>query len=64
MKYKAHRLEMRMTKDQDKLEPLLNSLKGELILVKERRCQASIQLPLRWFKPVRPPFSHRKEKPA
>jgi len=33
MKYKVHRLEMRMTKDQDKLELFLNSLKGEVVAI-------------------------------
>jgi hypothetical protein len=33
MKYKVHRLDVRMTKDQDKLELFLNSLKGEVIAI-------------------------------
>ena len=31
--YKVHRLNMRMTKDQDKLELFLNSLEGEVVAI-------------------------------
>ena len=31
--YKVHRLNMRMTQDQDKLELFLNSLEGEVIAI-------------------------------
>jgi hypothetical protein len=33
MKYKVHRFNIKMTKDQDKLEQFLNSLRGEVIAV-------------------------------
>lgn len=33
MKYKVHRLEIRMTKNQDKLEQFLNSLAGEVVAI-------------------------------
>lgn len=33
MKYKVHRLNIRMTADQDKLEAFLNSLDGEVIAI-------------------------------
>jgi hypothetical protein len=33
MKYRVHRFEMRMTKDQDKLEQFLNGLKGDVVAV-------------------------------
>ena len=33
MQYKVHRLEVRMDKDQDKLENFLNTLKGEVISI-------------------------------
>lgn len=33
MKYKVHRLDIRMTKDQDKLERFLNSLEGEVVAI-------------------------------
>ena len=33
MKYKVHRLEIRMTRDEDKLEQFLNSLEGEVIAI-------------------------------
>ena len=32
-KYKVHRFELKMTKDQDKLELFLNSLKGEIMAI-------------------------------
>lgn len=33
MKYRVHRLEIKMNKEQDKLERFLNELKGEVISV-------------------------------
>jgi len=33
MKYKIHQFELRMTKDKDKLELFLNSLKGEVVAI-------------------------------
>jgi len=33
MEYKVHRLEIRMDKDQDKLELFLNNLKGEVVSI-------------------------------
>ena len=33
MKYKVHRFDIRMTKDQAKLEQFLNSLTGEVVAV-------------------------------
>jgi hypothetical protein len=33
MKYKAHRFEIRMSKDQDKLEDFLNNLVGEVVAI-------------------------------
>jgi hypothetical protein len=33
MKYKVHRFDIRMAKDQDKLEQFLNNLKGEVFAV-------------------------------
>ena len=33
MKYKVHRFEIRMSKDQDRLEEFLNSLKGEVVAI-------------------------------
>ena len=33
MSYKVHRFEIRMTRDQDKLEQFLNNLEGEVIAV-------------------------------
>ena len=33
MKYKVHRFDLKMTKDQGKLEQFLNSLEGEVISV-------------------------------
>lgn len=33
MKYKVHRFDIRMTKDQSKLEQFLNSLGGEVIAI-------------------------------
>jgi hypothetical protein len=33
MKYKVHRLDMRMTREQGKLEQFLNSLEGEVVAV-------------------------------
>ena len=33
MKYKVHRLDIRMNKEQDKLEQFLNSQKGEIISI-------------------------------
>ncbi len=33
MKYKVHRLDIKMNKEQDKLEQFLNSLKGEVISI-------------------------------
>ena len=33
MKYRVHRFELKMTKDQHKLEQFLNSLEGEVIAV-------------------------------
>lgn len=32
-KYRVHRFDLRMTKDQDKLELFLNSLEGEVVAV-------------------------------
>lgn len=33
MKYKVHRFDIKMTKDQGKLEQFLNSLEGEIIAI-------------------------------
>ena len=33
MKYKVHRFDIKMTKDQDKLELFLNSLEGEIVAI-------------------------------
>jgi len=33
MKYKVHRFDIRMTKDQDRLEQFLNSLEGEVVAI-------------------------------
>jgi hypothetical protein len=33
MGYKVHRFDIRMTKDQHKLEQFLNSLKGEIVAI-------------------------------
>ena len=33
MKYKVHQFSLKMTKDQDKLELFLNSLKGEIVAI-------------------------------
>jgi len=33
MNFKVHRFNIRMTKDQDKLEQFLNSLKGEIVTI-------------------------------
>ena len=33
MKYNVHRLDVKMDKDQDKLEKFLNSLRGEVISI-------------------------------
>ena len=33
MKYKVHRFDISMTKDQDNLERFLNSLKGEVVTI-------------------------------
>jgi len=33
MKYKVHRFDIKMTKDQGKLEQFLNSLEGEVIAI-------------------------------
>ncbi len=33
MKYKVHKLELNMEKDQNKLEEFLNNLKGEIVSV-------------------------------
>jgi hypothetical protein len=33
MKYKVHRFDLRMSRDKDKLEQFLNSLKGEVISI-------------------------------
>lgn len=33
MNYKVHRFDLRMTKDQAKLEQFLNSLKGEVVSI-------------------------------
>ena len=33
MKYRVHRLEIDMTKDQDKLEQFLNNLEGEIVTI-------------------------------
>ena len=32
-KYKVHKFELKMTKDSDKLEEFLNSLKGEVVSI-------------------------------
>jgi len=32
-KYKVHRFELKMTKDQEKLEQFLNNLKGEIVAI-------------------------------
>ena len=33
MKYRVHRLDLRMTSDQSKLEQFLNSLEGEIVAI-------------------------------
>ena len=33
MKYRVHRFDIRMTRDQGKLEQFLNSLKGEVVAI-------------------------------
>ncbi len=33
MKYKIHRFDIKMTKDQNKLEEFLNNLKGEVVAI-------------------------------
>lgn len=33
MKYKVHRLDIKMDKEQDKLEQFLNDLKGEIVSI-------------------------------
>jgi hypothetical protein len=33
MEYKVHRFQIRMTKEQDKLEQFLNNLKGEVVAI-------------------------------
>ncbi len=33
MKYKVHRLEINMTRDQDRLEKFLNGLRGEVVSI-------------------------------
>ena len=33
MKYRVHRLDIRMTKDQGKLEQFLNTLRGEVVSI-------------------------------
>jgi len=33
MKYKVHQFQLRMTQDQEKLEQLLNSLRGEVVAI-------------------------------
>jgi predicted esterase YcpF (UPF0227 family) len=33
MKYKVHRLDIKMTRDQSKLEQFLNSLEGEVVAI-------------------------------
>lgn len=33
MKYRIHRFDMRMTREQDKLEQFLNSLEGEVVAI-------------------------------
>jgi hypothetical protein len=33
MKYKVHRLDLKLTKDQNKLEQFLNSLTGEVVAI-------------------------------
>ena len=33
MKYKVHRFDLKMTRDKDKLEQFLNSLKGEVVSI-------------------------------
>lgn len=33
MKYKVHRLEINMTRDQDQLEKFLNGLRGEVVSI-------------------------------
>ncbi len=38
MKYRVHRLKIRMTEDQYKLEEFLNSLKGEIVSIIPNVC--------------------------
>ncbi len=38
MKYRAHRLKIRMTEDQHKLEEFLNSLEGEIVSIIPNVC--------------------------
>lgn len=33
MKYRVHRFDMRMTRDQDRMEQFLNSLEGEVVAI-------------------------------
>jgi hypothetical protein len=33
MKYRVHRFDMRMTRDQDRLEQFLNGLKGDVVAI-------------------------------
>ena len=33
MKYRVHRFELRMTKDQERLEQFLNSLEGDVVAI-------------------------------
>jgi hypothetical protein len=33
MKYRVHRFDLKMTRDQSKLEQFLNSLKGEIVAI-------------------------------
>jgi len=39
MKYRVHRLKIRMTEDQRKLEEFLNSLEGEILSIIPNVCQ-------------------------
>jgi len=38
MKYRVHRLKIRMTEDQNKLEKFLNSLEGEIVSIIHNVC--------------------------
>lgn len=42
MKYKVHKLEINMTRDQDNLERFLNSLKGEVVSIIPNVAKTSI----------------------